>query len=236
MLNIVACVLIVASPTLSAEPGTELEGTWRLVSVEGNGKALPLTAGHPRWAIRGDKVQYGGEDLATLTADLASTPKTLDLKFVSPSREFEGIYAIEGDTLKVCLNTQADGVKERPLVFSTKGKESWRLLVFKRDAGEEADDLRGFVGMALNLSADTGELVIGEVLDDSPAKKAGLRKGDVLLEIAGAAAKELRPAVAAIRSAKPGSRLTLHIRRDGKEQDIAVRVEVLPFALVLELQ
>jgi uncharacterized protein (TIGR03067 family) len=236
MLNIVACVLIVASPTLGAEPGTELEGTWRLASVEGNGKALPLTAGHPRWAIRGDKVHYGGEDLATLTADAGSTPKTVDMRFVSPSREFEGIYAIEGDTLKVCLNTQADGVKERPLVFSTKGKESWRLLVFKRDTGEEADDLRGFVGMALNLRADTGELVIGGILDDSPAKKAGLQMGDVLLEIAGSAVKELRPAIEAIRRVKPGSNLTLHIRRDGKEQDIAVRVGVLPFDLVLALQ
>jgi uncharacterized protein (TIGR03067 family) len=232
MLISVACVLLVASPSL----GTEFEGTWRLVSVESNGKALPLTAGHPRWAIRGDKVQYGGEDLATLTADTASTPRTVDLKFVTPSREFEGIYVLEGDTLKICLNTQADGVKERPLVFSTKGKESWRLLVFKRDTGEEADDLRGFVGMALRVDEDASELIIAGVLDDSPAKKAGLQMGDVLLKIGGTAAKELRPAVAAIRGAKPGSDLKLHIRRDGKEQDIAVRVGVLPFALVLELQ
>jgi uncharacterized protein (TIGR03067 family) len=236
MLNSVACVLLVASPFVGMPPGTEFEGTWRLISIEGNGKALPLATGHPRWAIRGDKVQYGGEELATLTADAASTPKTLDLKFVSPSREFEAIYAIEGDTLKVCLNAQADGVKERPLVFSTKGKENWRLLVFKRDTGDEADDLGGYVGMALRLDADAGVLVIDAVLDDSPAKKAGLLKGDVLLEIAGVAAKKPRPAVEAIRRGKPDSDLMLHIRRDGKEQDIAVRVGVLPFALVLALQ
>jgi uncharacterized protein (TIGR03067 family) len=216
----------------------ELQGAWKLVSIESNGKALELTDRQPRWVIQGDKVLYGGEDLARLTVDVKAMPKLVDLKFASPDKVYEAIYTIEKDTLKICLNRQSEGVKERPLVFSTKDKANWRLLVFERDKAEKeaaTAGLTGFAGLALRKDQDRKEIVVGDVLPGSPAKKAGLRKDDVVLQIAGREVKELRSSVDIVRQTMPGSKITFRIRREGKESDLTVKVGVLPFALLAEL-
>jgi uncharacterized protein (TIGR03067 family) len=238
MIASIACACVVLCFGDGVAPA-ELQGGWRLVSVEANGKAEPLAGSRPRWTIKGEKVRYGGEDLATLAADAGSTPKTIDVGFLSPKRTLEGVYAIDGDTLKICLNKRTDGVKERPLVLSTVGKDDWRLLVFRRDKaaeGEGDEGLRGYVGLALSFTeGPAGGVVVDEVLADSPAKAAGLSEGDVILAIGDEAVTKLRPAIEAVRRAKPGGRLAIHIRRDGKEEDVAVKVGVLPFTFLVDL-
>ena len=47
--------------------------------------------------------------MAKLTADAATTPRCLDLTFRGPDRVYEGIYAVEGDTLKICYDPDGDG-------------------------------------------------------------------------------------------------------------------------------
>src|SRR5262249_21846037 len=217
----------------------ELQGMWKLVSVESNGTATGLSDRQPRWIIKGNKVVYGGEEIALLTVDAAAAPKIIDLTFRDPKRVFEGIYAVEKDTLKICLNKQTDGVKERPDSFSTKDKKNRRLLTFEREkAGKDKDameGLTGFVGLVLRQDKDPNGVSLGDVLDGGPAKKAGLRKGDVLLKIGGEDMTEIRSAVEAVRRTRPGSELAFRIRRDGKESDVAVKVGVLPFTFVASL-
>jgi uncharacterized protein (TIGR03067 family) len=247
MLTKIACLFPVIVWFLSAaQPGgaqaqkgpADLQGVWKLVSVESNGTATDFTDRQPRWVIKDKKVLYAGEELAALTVDPATTPKVIDLSFRSSKKVYEGIYAVEEDTLKVCVNTQTDGVKERPQTFTTKDKEHWRLLVFKRDkagAENETEGLSGFVGLVLGIDKEREEVNVNDTIDDSPAKKAGLRKDDVVLKVAGGAVTDLRSAVDAVRQAKPGSMLTFRIRRDGKESDVTVKVGVLPFSVLAQL-
>jgi uncharacterized protein (TIGR03067 family) len=235
----IACLLAVgygaadlpAAPAAPKGPA-ELQGTWKLVSVEVNGKPVDVTDQQPRWVIRGDKVRYGGEEIASLAVDAKAAPKIIDLSFLSPKRAYEGIYAVEKDKLKVCVNKQTDGVKERPDGFSTKDKENWRLLVFERDKaakGEATEGLSGYVGVALRFYQDQKEVAVSDLIDGAPAKKAGLRKGDVVLKVGDAAVTDLRSAIKAVQQAKPGTKVTFRVRRDGKERDVTVKAGVLPF-------
>ena len=222
------------------ESPAELKGIWKLVSIEINGERTAFTEGRPRWVIQGETVRYGGEDLAVLSADSTTTPKIFDLRFFDPKKIYEGIYTLEKTTLKICLNAQTEGVKERPGVFSTEGREKWRLLVFERAEDQDGDvteGLRGYVGMALKIDEDNNnEIVVGGVLDGSPARKGGLRADDLVLRIAGSEVTNLLPAVEAVRRTKPGSDLVVSVRRDGKDHDITVKVGFQPFYVLAQLE
>jgi uncharacterized protein (TIGR03067 family) len=235
-LLVAAAVSSAAGRPADDQAGKELAalaGTWKLVSLEANGEARELRE-NPRWVIKGTKVLYGGDELAGLTIDPATTPRSIDLAFRNPKRVSEGIYTVEKDTLKVCLNHQTEGVKERPQGFATKGKPGWRLLVFQRDQGDPTEGLHAFIGIAIGTVPDKTEYLIKEVIGKSPAEKAGLKKDDVLLRVGGQEAPDLLSAINLIREAKPGSDLTLRIRRDGKEQDVTVKPGVFPFRFLLE--
>lgn len=88
----------------------ELQGVWQIVSVAGSEEAAETDfAALPRWVIKDNKVIYGGEELATLTVDASTTPPTVDLGFVNPTRLFEGVYAVDETTLKICVNRNTEG-------------------------------------------------------------------------------------------------------------------------------
>jgi C-terminal processing protease CtpA/Prc len=144
----------------------------------------------------------------------------------------EGIYVVDDDTLKICVNPATDGVKERPGEFSTKDKPGHRLLVFKRDKDRKPDSiegLAGFVGVQIKVDDDSKQVMVVDTNKGSPAEKAGLKKDDVLLKIGDQDATDLKSVVNTIRKVKPGSELSLRINRDGKEKDLTVKATVVPF-------
>jgi uncharacterized protein (TIGR03067 family) len=227
-----------AAPDDAAKKGpADLQGAWKLTSMQFNGEAADFDLGQIHWSIKDDKIQYAGEEVASLSADSKATPKTIDLRFAD--KVYEGIYSVEDATLKVCINTKSEGVKERPTDFTTKDKGNLRLLVFRRAKAEEAeakDAGTGFVGVALRYGEEKKEVTVADVIDGGPAKKAGLKKDDVVLKVGDGDVTTLRSAVDAVRQSKPGKELTFRIRRDGKESDVAVRVAVVPLPLLLQLQ
>ncbi|MGL4553503.1 MAG: PDZ domain-containing protein [Gemmataceae bacterium] len=85
-----------------------------------------------------------------------------------------------------------------------------------------AADKPAVVGVQIRLTADEAAVVVIATLADSPAQKAGIRPGDVLLRVGGLAPRDLRSAVEAIRSLKPNREVTFRVRRDGKEKEIDV--------------
>jgi uncharacterized protein (TIGR03067 family) len=208
-----------------------MQGVWKLKEVVIDGETQMLPPKPPRWVVRGDKVLYAGKPLAALVIDPATTPPSIDLGFLKPKRTYEGVYSLEDDTLKICVNRITDGVKERPLSFATKGKTDLRLFVFKRlkEAGADGiEHLGGFAGIAIGYNKQK-ELVIRDVLDGTPAQKAGLKKDDVLLKVGGQDATEVRATVVMFAQSRPGTDVGVRVRRVGKEQDINVKVGAAPF-------
>jgi len=160
-----------------------------------------------RWVIKKDQVSYGGEPLASLATYASSTPKGIDLAFHEPTKEYEGIYVVDADRLRLCLNVKTSGTKERPFDFVTKDKPNLRVLTFERvppvDAGPGHP--KGFVGVALSAENNGQDIAIQMVLEKSPAEKAGLRVGDVILSISDEHATSLQATVDAVRRRMPGS-------------------------------
>lgn len=214
----------------------ELQGVWKLTAIEQEGETREFAERAPYWVIKGDKAFYGGVELAKLTPDASTTPRCLDLAFLAPKAEREGVYAIKDNILKICVHWEADGVKERPQEFTTKDKPALRLFVFRKVDDSAADVAKkgfGYVGIAIGREKDN-TLVVGMTLSDSPAQKAGLLKGDQLLQVAGADVGTLVETVRAIREVAPGSELALRIKRDGKEKDVKIKAGLMPFHFLVQ--
>jgi uncharacterized protein (TIGR03067 family) len=234
------CLLLVfaaASPAHARADGAKLkkelgalQGVWRLIGFQVDGKEAYLQEPKQiRWVIKGDKVFYGGEQLAKLTLDPAANPRCLDLGLVKPNRVHEGIYKLEKDRLTICVNVMTEGVKERPLKFGHKGIDKFRTLLFVRDKpGTELEGAAGFVGVQLRADDTKKEIKVVDTIKGSPAQKAGLKKDDVLLQVGGDAPADLQQAVNLVRQLRPGSDAVLRVRRAGKERDITVKVGVAP--------
>ena len=67
-------------------------------------------------------------------------------------------------------------------------------------------------------------LIIGKVLDGSPAKDAGLQRDDLILELDGVAVEDVDSFVDDISSYDPGDQITLVIYRDGEVLEVAVEL------------
>jgi len=191
-------LLLVVNVSVKPDSGVpELQGLWRLASVEAEVGEVMLPEVRPRLMVRGERLQFGGEEFARLAADAETERHVFDLRFRDPERVYEGIYKFDKDTLTVCLNGRIEGVKERPNSFELKDHPVRRILKFERAAADEEPAGSGFVGMALRNDTDRNEVVVADVLDDSPAKNAGVQMEDVLITIGGTAPSDLRTAVMA---------------------------------------
>jgi S1-C subfamily serine protease len=97
------------------------------------------------------------------------------------------------------------------------------------------DRVRPWVG--INMQALTPELaayfnldmtegiIIYEVVDDAPAKKAGLQRGDVIISLDGQRVKTAEEIQGIIRRHKVGDEVEFKVYRNGVEKQIVVRLE-----------
>jgi len=83
------------------------------------------------------------------------------------------------------------------------------------------------VAEALGLEEGEGA-IITEVLDDSPAQKAGLKPFDVVVEFNGQKVEGVRDLQMKVGNTKPGTKITLGIIREGKKMNIKVTVGKMP--------
>ena len=99
---------------------------------------------------------------------------------------------------------------------------------------------RGFLGVALQpLSEElasqfkikgTNGALISEVTEPSPAQKAGLKSGDVVVEVAGKKVEGPRELQLLVASLTPGSKVDVKAVRDGKDQTFVVELTERPSA------
>jgi putative serine protease PepD len=77
--------------------------------------------------------------------------------------------------------------------------------------------------------ADTGSgALVGEVVDGQPAAQAGLAKGDVITKVGDNNITDATDLTAAIRTFKPGDKVTVTYTRDGQEHTADVTLGELP--------
>lgn len=83
------------------------------------------------------------------------------------------------------------------------------------------------VAQRYDIQSDTGVLVVG-VVEGSPADRAGISAGDVILEFSGKPVKKIEELRKNILSRKVGESVGATILRDGEKLDIKTTLEELP--------
>ena len=103
------------------------------------------------------------------------------------------------------------------------------LLLFTAGAAVRAEDPpEGSIGVQVKI--DDGKIVVVEPLKGSPAEKAGIKSGDVIVKINdykvkdNVGADELKEAVMEIVKHKPGTKIKVTVKRDDKDMAIEVTV------------
>ncbi len=93
--------------------------------------------------------------------------------------------------------------------------------------GIEAQDITPELAESFKLKAVRGSLIAG-ILRNSPADRAGLKPGDILLEINGREVTDSSTMLNLISALKPEKPAALKIMRDQNEMDIAITVGKRP--------
>ncbi len=83
------------------------------------------------------------------------------------------------------------------------------------------------LAQSFGLEKDKGALV-AQVMDDSPAAKASLQAGDIILEFNGQKIDTSRALPNIVGQTKPGQTVDLKVFREGKEQTLPITIEQLP--------
>jgi len=97
---------------------------------------------------------------------------------------------------------------------------------------------RGYLGIVIqDLTPDLAKsfglndhkgILVAEVTEDSPAEKAGLRQGDVIVEFDGKPVKEVGAFRNRVSLEAPGTKEMVTVLRDGKRQTLTVTIGKLP--------
>jgi len=124
--------------------------------------------------------------------------------------------------------------------FSIPANIAKRIMEDLIDDGEVS---RGYLGIylggevdktlakALGLSTTRG-FIVGEVVEDGPADRAGLKDQDVIVSLNGEPVKDWAAFRTRISTFKPGDEAVLGIIRDGEEKTITVELGEADFARV----
>jgi S1-C subfamily serine protease len=86
--------------------------------------------------------------------------------------------------------------------------------------------VRGWLGIDGETHEDGA--IVRSVKGDSPAERAGLLAGDVIVAIDGAAVASMSAVVVRVRSLAPGAAVTLRVERDGTRLDVPVTLAEKP--------
>jgi S1-C subfamily serine protease len=98
--------------------------------------------------------------------------------------------------------------------------------------------VRGWLGVAIqDLTDDLAEgfgvsrkggVLVADVLEDGPAEAAGMRPGDIIVELGGAPIKEVTDLQKRVAAIPPGRAATLTVLRDRKPTKLTVKVGEQP--------
>ena len=100
--------------------------------------------------------------------------------------------------------------------FSISSEEVQRVLATLRDQANGVKREQGFLGVGLTDRTDGGQgAVIANVEDGSPAAKAGIAEGDVVVAINGRPIAGRTGMIAIVRDAQPGDAIKITLERKG---------------------
>jgi membrane-associated protease RseP (regulator of RpoE activity) len=178
--------------------------------------ALPAISGQTQ--SKQDSTAALKKEIAELKAKLAAAEEAQEIAaepIVIPE-------VLEGP--EIDIDRQVIDLQEPEGAPAPPGTEGWRkLLTLDGDGGSwlgvETQEVTADKAKELKLSGERGAL-IGKVLADSPAAKAGLKENDVVTEINGQRVEGTAQFRRMLHEIPAGRTVQLNVWRDGRQQSI----------------
>ena len=109
------------------------------------------------------------------------------------------------------------GTAANNIGFAISTGEVLRVVETLRDQANGVERKQGFLGVGLTDRTDGGQgAVIANVEDGSPASKAGIKSGDVVVAINDVPIAGRTGMIAVVRDAQPGDTIKIKVERAGK--------------------
>ncbi len=217
-----------------------------LIKVEGSGfPRLPI--GDPTKLRKGEWVMAIGSPFGlenTVTAGVVSA-KSRDTGDFLPFIQTD-VAVNPGNSGGPLLNTRGEVVGINSQIFTRSGGYQGISFAIPIDEAIRVSDQlrasgrvsRGFLGVTLDdvtkdvadglgLGKPQGAVVIN-VAADTPAAKAGLQEGDIVLRVDGRVIENRAELVRLIANIRPGTKVTLQVWRAGKTRDVQLTLAERP--------
>jgi S1-C subfamily serine protease len=143
------------------------------------------------------------------------------------------VYDVGVDLSNKALRKNSRRQSMRSLLVITlawAGLSTWTVLCRGDNDTKKksAEGDPGFLGIHLTLTGE--EAMISGFVDHSPAKKAGLKVGDVIVKIQDKPIKEVNDLMEVMQKTKPGDKIAITVKREGKEKTVTVTLGTKPKA------
>jgi serine protease Do len=151
-----------------------------------------------------------------------------------------------GNSGGALVNVKGELVGINTAIFSTSGGyqgigfaiPSSMAKVVMDNLIKKGKVVRGWLGVSIQpvtpdlakqfeIKDDKGALV-GDVVEEGPAEKAGIKRGDVIIEYDGKDVSDPSSLRNSVAGTPPGKKVTVKIMRDGKMQKVDVTIAELP--------
>jgi len=147
---------------------------------------------------------------------------------INPGNSGGPLVDLDGEVIGINTAIVASG---QGIGFAIPSNMANNIIAQLRDSGKV---VRGWLGVMIqritpeleksfNLKDDQGALV-ADVPEDSPAAKAGIKRGDVIVEFNGKAIKEWSDLPSMVANTKVGETVPVKVMRDGKEKVFDVKI------------
>jgi serine protease Do len=150
---------------------------------------------------------------------------------INPGNSGGPLFNMNGEVIGINTAIVASG---QGIGFAIPINMAKDLLVPLRDKGRV---VRGWLGVqvqrvtpelakSFGLDRERGALV-ADVMPDTPAERAGIERGDVIVEFNGRKIDEMTDLPRIVAAAAPGSEVTMKLMRKGQEKVVKVKVDEL---------
>jgi Do/DeqQ family serine protease len=131
------------------------------------------------------------------------------------------IYSRSGGSLGIGFAIPASSAKQvmEQIIETGSVTRGW--------IGVEAQEITPEIADSFRLPSTNGVLIAG-VLRGGPAEKAGLKPGDILVEIEGKSVKDPNSMLNLVAALVPGKPASIHFKRDNKDVEVQVAVGKRP--------